>query len=102
MALLANTSHLTNIIPIPIRWFGIHELFLFLFVQKLAPRIYSYSYLRGKLLFPDHSIRPVSLKLFYNVHGIGPAGGRCGSSFIPLYIYSQKYVELLLLESKIH
>ena len=28
--------------------FGIHELFLFLFVQKLAPQIYSYSYLRGK------------------------------------------------------
>ena len=34
--------------------FGIHKLFLFLFVQKLAPRIYSYSYSREKLLFADH------------------------------------------------
>ena len=34
--------------------FGIHKLFLFLFVQKLGPRIYSYSYLRENLLFADH------------------------------------------------
>ena len=34
--------------------FGIHELFLFLFVRKLAPRIYSCSYLREKLLFANH------------------------------------------------
>ena len=34
--------------------FGIHELFLFLFVQKLAPQIYSYFYLQEKLLFADH------------------------------------------------
>ena len=33
---------------------GIHELFLFLFVQKLARRIYSYSYLREKFIFADH------------------------------------------------
>ena len=31
-----------------------YELFLFLFVKKLAPRIYSYSYSQGKLLFADH------------------------------------------------
>ena len=38
--------------------FGIHELFLFLSVQKMAPPIYSYSYLRENLLFADHcSIR---------------------------------------------
>ena len=34
--------------------FGIHELFLFLFVQKLAPRIYSYSDLQEKKLLADH------------------------------------------------
>ena len=34
--------------------FGIHKLFLFIFVQKLAPPIYSYSYLREKLIFADH------------------------------------------------
>ena len=34
--------------------FGIHELLLFLFVQKLALRIYSYSYSREKLLLADH------------------------------------------------
>ena len=34
--------------------FGIHKLFLFLFIQNLAPRIYSYSYSREKLLFTDH------------------------------------------------
>ena len=38
--------------------FGIHELFLFLFVQKLDPRIYSYSYSREKLLFADHCYKP--------------------------------------------
>ena len=36
--------------------FGIHKLFLFLFLQKLAPQIYSYSYSREKLLFADHCI----------------------------------------------
>ena len=35
--------------------FGINKLFLFLFVQKLATWIYSYSYSREKLLFADHS-----------------------------------------------
>ena len=35
--------------------FGINKLFLFLFVQKLATWIYSYSYSRDKLLFTDHS-----------------------------------------------
>ena len=39
--LFANISHLTNIIPIPICKFGIQEPFLFLFVQKVAPQIYS-------------------------------------------------------------
>ena len=34
--------------------FGVRKLFLFLFVQKLAPQNYSYSYLREKLLFADH------------------------------------------------
>ena len=34
--------------------FGIHKLFLFLFVQKLAPQIYSYSYSQETLLFADH------------------------------------------------
>ena len=29
--------------------FGIHERFLFLFVHKLSPRIYSYSYSKGKI-----------------------------------------------------
>ena len=35
--------------------FGIHKLFLFLFIQKLAPQIYPYSYLREKILFADGS-----------------------------------------------
>ena len=35
--------------------FGTNKLFLFLFVQKLAPQIYSYSYLLGgKKLFAEH------------------------------------------------
>ena len=34
--------------------FGVHKIFLFLFVQKLDPQIYSYSYLQEKLLFADH------------------------------------------------
>ena len=34
--------------------FGIHKLFLFLFLQKLAPQIFSYSYSWEKLLFTDH------------------------------------------------
>ena len=25
------------------------------------------------------------------LHGIGPAGGRCGSSYIPLHVYSPEY-----------
>ena len=54
---------MTNLQILPIRQilflflfasFGIHELFLFLFVQKLAPQIYSYSYLREKYLLADH------------------------------------------------
>ena len=41
----------------------IYKLFLFLFVQKLAPRIYSYFYLREKLLFADHwGVRRLSTK----------------------------------------
>ena len=36
--------------------FEIHKLFLFLFIQKLAQRIYTYSYLRVKELFADHWI----------------------------------------------
>ena len=42
--------------------FGIYELFLFLFVQKFAPQINSYSYSREKLLFADHCF--CSLLLF--------------------------------------
>ena len=34
--------------------FGLHKLFLFLFVQKFAPWIYSYSYSQEKYLFADH------------------------------------------------
>ena len=45
--------------------FGIHKLFLFLFIQKFAPRIYSYSYSLEKLLFPDHCQR-----IFLGVWGI--------------------------------
>ena len=46
--------------------FEIQELFLFLFVQNLAPRIYSYSYLRKKLLFADHwEIEPTTI--FYHL-----------------------------------
>ena len=48
---------MNNLWILPIWWilflflsasFKIHEVFLFLFVHKLAPQIYSYSYLRGK------------------------------------------------------
>ena len=44
--------------------FKIKGLFLFLFVQKLASRIYSYSYSREKLLFADHWFT-FFLTLFY-------------------------------------
>ena len=46
--------------------FGFHELFLFLFIQKLASQTCSYSYLREKLLFADHCyINPVHNCFFY-------------------------------------
>ena len=46
--------------------FGIHELFLFLFVQKLAPQIYSYSYLWEKLLFADHwSVELKTIEIYF-------------------------------------
>ena len=35
------------------------------------------------------------------ISGLGPTGGRCGSSYIPLHIYSLSIVEPLLLETKI-
>ena len=49
--LFANTSHLTDIIPIPIRKFWNSQTIPIPIpiVQKLAPRIYSYSYSREKL-----------------------------------------------------
>ena len=48
--------------------FGFHELFLFLFIQKLASQTCSYSYLREKLLFADHCyINPVHNCFFINL-----------------------------------
>ena len=42
-----------------------HKLFLILFVQKLTPQIYSYSYLQGKLPFAEHWYRTLD----YNTVG---------------------------------
>ena len=44
--------------------YGIHKLFLFLFVQKLAPQIYSYSFLLEKLLIADHCSLSFCNKVF--------------------------------------
>ena len=54
--------------------FGIHKLFLSLFVQKLAPRIYSYSYLQEKLLFADQAIYQLCQSMS------GTAQGQAGTS----------------------
>ena len=40
--------------------FEIYELFLFLFMEILAPQIYSYSYSWEKLLFADHWSAPAA------------------------------------------
>ena len=58
--------------------FWINKLFLFLFVQKFASQIYSYSNLRGKLLFTDHwrtTSLNRSIRLFHMLHR-SPKGGR--------------------------